>query len=242
MKPDSVENFMNSITIYSDLICPWCYIGKRRMEDALRQLPGGANVSWHPFQLNPDMAREGMNRKVYRSNKFGNWERSLAMDAQVTDVGKSVGIEFRYDLQSNTPNTFDSHRLVWFAGVHGVQDSVVEALFRGYFCEGVNFSERKNLLRVATSAGLNEAKAELFLESDEGVAEVRFEEQCARKLGISGVPFYVINKSIAFSGAQPPEMFIEAFCRAKELPREASQIGINEETDGCGPDGCKVPQ
>jgi predicted DsbA family dithiol-disulfide isomerase len=233
---------MHSITIFSDLICPWCYIGKRRMEEALRQLSGGADVSWRPFQLNPDIPREGVDRKVYRTKKFGSWERSLAMDAEVTEVGKSVGIEFRYDLQSNTPNTFDSHRLVWFARVHGVQDFVVEALFRGYFCEGVNFSERKNLLQVAASAGLDAAKAELFLASDEGAAEVILEEECARKLGISGVPFYVINKSIAFSGAQPPEMFTEAFRRAEELPKEASHIGVNEETDGCGPDGCKVPQ
>lgn len=233
---------MNSIVVYSDLICPWCYIGKRRMEAAIRQLPDGAKTSWHPFQLNPEMPREGMNRRVYRSKKFGSWEHSQTMDAQVTAVGKSVGIDFRYELQTNTPNTFDSHRLVWFAGVQGVQDSVVEAFFRGYFCEGVNFSERKNLLQVSASAGLDAAKAELFLASDEGAAEVLFEEQCARKLGISGVPFYLFNKSIAFSGAQPPETFIEALRRAKDLPGEASHITSDDETDGCGPDGCKVPQ
>ena len=112
---------MNSIAIYSDLICPWCYIGKRRMEEALRQLPAETQVSrsWHPFQLNPEMPRDGVNRKMYRSKKFGSWERSQAMDAQVTAAGKSVGIEFRYDLQTHTPNTFDSHRLVWLAGTSG---------------------------------------------------------------------------------------------------------------------------
>ena len=100
---------MNSIAIYSDLICPWCYIGKRRMEEALQQLPAATQVSrsWHPFQLNPEMPREGLNRKMYRSKKFGSWERSRAMDAQVTAAGKTVGIEFRYDLQTHTPNTFD---------------------------------------------------------------------------------------------------------------------------------------
>jgi predicted DsbA family dithiol-disulfide isomerase len=105
-------DIMNSITIYSDLVCPWCYIGKRRMEEAARQLPAGMQVScsWHPFQPNPDIPREGLNRKMYRSKKFGSWERSHAMDAQVAAAGKSVGIEFRYDLQTQTPNMFDSHR------------------------------------------------------------------------------------------------------------------------------------
>ncbi len=141
---------MNSIAIYSDLICPWCYIGKRRMEEALQQLPAATQVSrsWHPFQLNPEMPREGLNRKMYRSKKFGSWERSRAMDAQVTAAGKSVGIEFRYDLQTHTPNTFDSHRLVWLAGTSGVQDAVVEALFRAYFCEGVNFADPQKLIEV----------------------------------------------------------------------------------------------
>lgn len=188
------------------------------------------------------MPREGMDRKVYRSKKFGSWERSQGMDAQVTVVGKSVGIELRYDLQTNTPNTFDSHRLVWFARTLGMQDAMIEALFRGYFCEGINFSERRNLLRVATSAGLDAAKAEHFLTSDQGSSEVVFEEQCARKIGISGVPFYVINKAIAFSGAQPAETFIEATRRSNELQSEASHAGMNDDGEDCGPDGCKVPQ
>ncbi len=232
---------MNSIAIYSDLICPWCYIGKRRMEAALRQLPGGAQVSWHPFQLNPEIPREGMNRKIYRSEKFGSWEYSQTLDAQVVATGKTVGIEFRYDLQTHTPNTFDSHRLIWLAGVRGVQDAVVEALFRGYFCEGVNFSERKNLARIAGAAGLDAAEVEHFLAGEEGSAEVVFEEQCARKLGISGVPFYVINKATAFSGAQRPETFLEAFRRSQTPTKEASQVD-DDNAGGCGPEGCKVPQ
>jgi predicted DsbA family dithiol-disulfide isomerase len=211
------------------------------METALRQQPGGAQVSWHPFQLNPEMPREGMNRKIYRNGKFGSWERSRALDAQVVATGKTVGIDFRYDLQTHTPNTFDSHRLVWFAGVRGVEDAVVEALFRGYFCEGINFFERKNLARVAASAGLDTAEVERFLASEEGSAAVVFEEQCARKLGISGVPFYVINKAMAFSGAQPSETFLEAFRRSQTPPNEAS-YSDDDKADGCGPHGCKVPQ
>src|SRR5258708_29158799 len=147
-KTQPKDDTMNSIAIYSALICPWCYIGKRRMEEALRQLPAHTQVSrsWHPFQLNPEMPREGLNRKMYRSRKFGSWERSQAMDAQVTAAGKSVGIEFRYDLQTHTPNTFDSHRLGWLGGTSGPQDSGGRAFVRPYFLGGVNFAAPRQLL------------------------------------------------------------------------------------------------
>src|SRR5258707_10079104 len=232
---------MNSIAIYSDLICPWCYIGKRRMEEALQQLPAATQVSrsWHPFQLNPEIPREGLNRKMYRSKKFGSWERSQAMDAQVTAAGKSVGIEFRYDLQTHTPNTFDSHRLVWLAGASGAQDSVVEALFRAYFCEGVNFADQRKLIEVGVSAGMDAAELKRFLVGKDGASAVREEEQRARMLGISGVPLYVINEAVSFSGAQPAETFLEAFrtTSAKKL--------VSDNPDGaaqsCGPDGCELP-
>src|SRR5258707_9570694 len=202
---------MNSITIYSDLICPWCYIGKRRMEEALRQLPADMQVSrsWHPFQLNPDMPREGLNRKLYRSKKFGSWERSLALDAQVAAAGKRVGIEFRYDLQTHTPNTFDSHRLVWLAGTSGAQDAVVEGLFRAYFFEGGNFSDSHKLIEVGASAGMDAAELKRFFASDEGASAVREEERQARMLAVSGVPFYLVNEAVSFSGAQPPEPFMD---------------------------------
>src|SRR5260370_40193352 len=144
---------MNSIAIYSDLICPWCYIGQRRMEEALQQLPAATQVprSWHPFQLNPEMPREGLNRKMYRSKKFGSWERSRAMDAQVTAAGKSVGIEFRYDLQTHTPNTFDSHRLLWLAGTSRGQDPRVEGLFPAYFSEERKLARPHNIIEVWAS-------------------------------------------------------------------------------------------
>ena len=233
---------MNLIAIYSDLICPWCYIGKRRMEEALRQLPAGTQVSrsWHPFQLNPDMPREGLNRKMYRSKKFGSWERSQAMDAQVTAAGKSVGIEFRYDLQTHTPNTFDSHRLVWLAGISGVQDAVVEALFRAYFCEGANFSDQKKLIEVGMSAGMDAAKLKHFFASEEGVSAVREEEQRAKILGISGVPLYVINEAVSFSGAQPADTFLEAL-RTTSVKKSASE-NPDDSVQTCEPDGCAVPK
>lgn len=231
---------MNSIEIYSDLICPWCYIGKRRMEEALRQLPADSQVSrsWHPFQLNPEMPHAGLNRKMYRSKKFGSWERSQALDEQVTAAGKSVGIEFRYDLQTHTPNTFDSHRLVWLAGISGVQDAVVEALFRAYFCEGVNFSDPQSLIEVGASAGMDAMELKRFFLGGEGAAAVREEEQRARMLGISGVPLYVINEAVAFSGAQPAETFLEAL--GTTPVRKPVSDNADDTTQTCGSDGCDV--
>ena len=235
-----MDDTMNSIAIFSDLICPWCYIGKRRMEEALRQLPADTQVSrsWHPFQLNPEMPRAGLNRRMYRGKKFGSWERSQAMDAQVTAAGKSVGIEFRYDLQTHTPNTFDSHRLVWLAGTSGVQDAVVEALFRAYFCEGVNFDDPQKLIEVAVSTGMDAARLNRFFASDEGASAVRDEEQRARVLGISGVPLYVFNETVSFSGAQPAETFLEAL-RTTPVKKPASN-NPDDAAQSCGTDGCDV--
>ncbi|MDB6068691.1 MAG: DSBA-like thioredoxin domain protein [Pedosphaera sp.] len=210
------------------------------MEEALRQLPPNTDVSrsWHPFQLNPEMPREGLNRKKYRSRKFGSWEQSQALDAQVTAAGKSVGIEFRYDLQTHTPNTFDSHRLVWLAGTSGVQDAVVEALFRAYFCEGANFADPQKLIEVGTSAGMDAAKLKRFFASGEGASAVREAEQRASMLGISGVPLYVVNEAVSISGAQPAETFLKAL---RATPARKSVSGNPDDAaQACGTDGCGV--
>ena len=214
------------------------------MEEALRKLPPNTVVSpsWHPFQLNPDLPREGLDRKIYRSKKFGSWERSQAMDAQVAVAGKDVGIEFRYDLQTHTPNTFDSHRLVWLAGVSGVQDVVVEALFHAYFCEGANFSDRKKLIGIGVSAGMDASCLERSFASHESASAVREEEQQARRLGISGVPFYLINKAGSFSGAQPAETFLDALRRTQLSDKKLANGSLEDAGQACGPDGCEVPK
>ena len=214
------------------------------MEEAVRQLPSKTAVfrSWQPFQLNPERPREGMNRKMYRSKKFGSWDRSQAMDAQVTAAGKTVGIDFRYDLQTHTPNTFDSHRLVWLAGTSGVQDAVVEALFRAYFCGGANFSSQARLIEVGASAGMDAAELKRFFASEAGASAVRDEEQRARMLGISGVPLFVINEAVSFSGAQPAESFLDALRQTKLPVKKPADVGLNDEIQVCGPDGCEVPR
>jgi predicted DsbA family dithiol-disulfide isomerase len=122
---------MLTIDIYSDVICPWCYIGKRRLEKGLAGQ--SATVRWHPFELNPDMPREGVERRAYRIKKFGSWERSLELDANIVRAGQDEGLAFNFGKMARTPNTFDAHRIIWLAGARGVQDAVVEALFKAYF-------------------------------------------------------------------------------------------------------------
>src|SRR5207253_10603284 len=133
----SVVVMMLHIEVISDVICPWCYIGKRRLEKAVVTLDGlhEVRVRWLPFQLNPSMPKEGISRREYRTRKFGSWERSKELDAKVISVGKDEGIDFAFDRIERTPNTLDAHRLIWLADKEGVQDAVVESLFLAYFIE-----------------------------------------------------------------------------------------------------------
>ena len=145
-----------AIDVISDVICPWCYIGKRRLEKAIAAFDGKqeVRVRWLPFQLNPTMPKEGISRKEYRIRKFGSWERSLELDAKVVAVGETEGIHFAFDRIERTPNTVDAHRLIWLADQQGCQDAVVEALFRAYFTEGRDISNRQTLIDVVAEAGL----------------------------------------------------------------------------------------
>jgi predicted DsbA family dithiol-disulfide isomerase len=214
------------IEIYSDLICPWCYIGKRRMQAGLKLL--GEEVTpkivWRPFQLNPDMPIEGMNRKNYRTKKFGSWERSLTMDAEVTATGKSLGIEFNYHKVLMTPNSLAGHRLLWWAEQQNHQDRLAEALFRAYFTEGRDVGRHDVLVEIAAEVGLPQADARTFLDSEAGKKEVDEEALRGLKLGLQGVPFFVVNDVPALSGAQMPQTFLEVFQQA--LGKGAPQCGV----------------
>ena len=200
---------MLTIDVISDVICPWCFIGKRRLEKALNGRP--AAVRWHPFQLNPDMPGEGLDRRSYRIGKFGSWERSQELDARVAAAGEGEGIVFRFDRMARTPNTLHAHRIIWLAGERGVQDAVVEALFQAYFTEGRDLSDRATLAGIAAEAGLDRAEVNGLMAGDGGLDVVRAGEEQARRLGVSGVPFFVVNGRVALSGALPPELFRQAF-------------------------------
>jgi len=200
------------LSVVSDAICPWCYIGKRRLEQAFALMDGASQfrVAWRPFELNPQMPKAGIERREYRMRKFGSWERSLQMDAQLREVGNSVGITFRHDLMKRTPNTFDAHRLIWLAGVLGAQDAMVETLFRGYFSEGRDIGDARALSELAGEVGIDRARAEAMLAGTEGSAEVAADEEVAMRAGLSGVPTFVLGGRVLFSGAQPPEVIARA--------------------------------
>jgi len=199
------------IDIVSDVICPWCFIGKRRFERALAELPAGAlEVGWRPFQLNPDMPREGMDRADYLRAKFGNERGGHRYDA-VIDAGREEGIAFDFDAIKRTPSTLDAHRLIRYAGMHDRQDAVVEALFRAYFTAGRNIGDAAVLAAVAGEAGLEAGAVAAHLASEEDVAAVRAEDDFARQVGIHGVPCFIFERKYAISGAQPPEVFRQVY-------------------------------
>ena len=199
-----------AVDVISDVICPWCYIGRRRLEKAVAAFDGPVKVRWLPFQLNPTMQKEGISRREYRRKKFGSWERSQELDARVVAVGEAEGIHFAFDRIERTPNTFEAHRLVWLADKEGVQDAVVEALFRAYFTEGRDISHRQTLLDVVADAGLERQRAEAVLNSDDGMEAIKEVEGLSRRFRVDGVPFFIVNNKITLSGAQPPDAFQEA--------------------------------
>jgi predicted DsbA family dithiol-disulfide isomerase len=216
-----------TIDVTSDVICPWCYVGKRRLEEAIA-LAGRSDVRvrWHPFQLNPQMPKDGMDRRQYRTAKFGSWERSLALDAQVTEAGRGDGIPFAFDKIERTPNTLDAHRLIHLAGEEGMQDAVVEAIFRAYFVEGRDISQTAVLLDVIAGAGLNRLRAEAALGRVVRWAAIRASEELAHRSGVQGVPYFLINNTLALSGAREPSAFLAAFEQAKVSTQPASEEGF----------------
>jgi predicted DsbA family dithiol-disulfide isomerase len=195
------------IEVVSDVVCPWCFIGKRRLGKALALLdrPDVA-VRWKPFQLNPGAAKQGMDRQAHRAQKFGSLTRARELEARVAAVGAEEGIEFRFDRIQKIPNTFEAHRLIWFAGQEGLQDAVVERLFRAYFINAEDVGEVDVLKRIGRKSGLDAARLdELFAESF-GTEELIADEKAARLLGVDGVPTFFVDGEPVTSGAHKPEL------------------------------------
>lgn len=203
---------MISIDLFSDPICPWCFIGKRRLEDALSTRPDiEIEINWHSFQLNPMMPRDGMEREEYLALKFGNPDNARRLYDNISGVGELAGIQFEFDRIKITPNTIAAHRLIRFATRSRAQDKIVEQLFNAYFLDGQNIGDIEILITLSAEAGLNSDETAVFLESDEDVDAVKSEDMQARQLGIQGVPFYILNQQYAVSGAQEPEAFYPLF-------------------------------
>ncbi len=206
-----------SIAVFSDVICPWCYVGKRRLEAALAGpgMPVAAGFHWLPFELNPEMPPEGVTRQAYREAKFGA-ARSAELDRTMGETGRELGISFAFDRMQRTPNTRLAHRLIWEAGRQGRQDEIVEALFHGYFEEALDIGAPEVLRQLAAAAGLEAPGVDRALtEADSLNAVVELEQQGYR-LGIQGVPFFILSQKYAVSGAQPPEFWTEALPRIAE--------------------------
>lgn len=199
-----------TIEVYSDVVCPWCYVGKRRLERALVQWHGSVKgpIAWRPFQLNPTMPQGGMDRTAYLEAKFGSTDAFKRLEEHVLEAAREERIAFAFERIARTPNTFLAHRLIWYAARQDRQDAVVDALFRGYFEEGEDIGSSTTLVRLAQRAGLEGTDVERFFQTEEGTAEVKAEEAAGHRLGIRSVPYFVVNRAYGISGAQPVERFV----------------------------------
>ncbi len=205
------------LQIYSDTICPWCLIGKRRLERALAQRPQpDLEVTWHAFQLNPEMPAGGMDRRRYLELKFGGGEGARQVYGQIEQAGASEGIGFNFEAIQRTPNTIDSHRLIRWAGREGRQSAMVEGLFAAYFFDGRDIGDPETLVAVAEAVGLDPAEAQALLASDQDLEAVRGEDAEARRIGIQGVPTFIWSGRYVLSGAHPPEVLLQLFDLGRE--------------------------
>ena len=212
------ENTCVQIEVYSDTICPWCFIGKRRFERALVERPDvKVDLTWMPFQLNPDMPPDGMEREAYLSLKFGGTERAQDVYTPIEQAGVEEDIEFRFKAMQRTPNTLGSHRLIHYAKERTLdQDRVVEALFAAYFSRGEDIGDVEVLVECALQAGLEADTVRDYLVSETDKEQIRTQDVIARQMGIQGVPFFVFARKYAVSGAQSPAVFVQVFDTLRE--------------------------
>jgi predicted DsbA family dithiol-disulfide isomerase len=192
------------ISVISDVVCPWCYLGKRRLERALEETGVEAEITWLPYELNPDMPSGGMPRADYRARKFGA-ERGAELDAQMRERGADEGVTFAFDRMSRTPNTRRAHALIARAGELGLGDAMAEELFRVYFEEGADVGDTATLIAAAGVVGIDEAAAREIIDDNAIIQSVAALEARAAQMGVSGVPFFIIQDKFAVSGAQPAE-------------------------------------
>jgi predicted DsbA family dithiol-disulfide isomerase len=209
-----------SIDIISDVVCPWCYLGQRRLQLALEQLAGSvsADIAWKPYQLDPNVPPEGIDTFDYLAKRIGGADQVRKSHAMLNTLGAEIGLPFALDKAKIFPNTMDAHRLIHWAGLvsPAVQDKVARALFAANFVGGENVADHAVLLKIATDAGMDRGKVETLLagEEDRDVIEAEIVE--AQRMGVSGVPFFVVNGKYAISGAQGVEVFVNALSQIAE--------------------------
>lgn len=225
------------IDVWSDIACPWCYVGKRRLEEAQRALPEDSlEIVWHAFELDPAAPREHDDSPYVErlAKKYGaTLTHAEAMISRMTETARLDGLEFNFE-RIRSGNTFDAHRVVHLAGERGKQDAVSERMFRAYMTEGEPIGDPETLVRLASEAGLEQAEVRAMLAGDALVNEVREDEAMAHEMGIRGVPFFVIDGKYAVSGAQPAEVILRAIKDA----RASHEPAVLAEGGACGPEGC----
>ena len=211
-----------TVDVVSDIVCPWCFIGKRRLEVAIARLRVDEpdlpiEVRWHPFQLNPELPPEGVDRRQYLETKFGGPDKARQVYARVEAAGETADIAFAFDAIERQPNTLDAHRLIAWAQTRreGDSEALVENLFRAYFVDGRYVGDRDELIRLAADAGYDADDARAMLASDELRDVVAEADRRARDLGVSGVPFFIFGGTTAISGAQEPEALLDAIAQAR---------------------------
>ena len=210
------------ITVISDFICPWCLVAETRLNKAIKQLDTDIDIKriWYPYELNPTMPEAGIERKTYRTGKFGSWEYSQQLDAQTIQATKGDGINFRYDLMKKTPNTLKAHRLTWLAASSDKATEMATRILKAYFTEGKDITDIETLAKLAADVGINEQKAKDFLHTDIGIQEVRGLEKQAASSGIRSVPTIKIGREIIVGG-QSVEVFLAALQNARMLLTKA---------------------
>ncbi len=201
---------MVKLDILSDPICPWCYIGKTYLDRALEARPDHPfAIEWHPFQLNPDMPAEGMDRRTYLEAKFGGPEGAAQVYGRIADTAKAAGLAIDFDAIQRTPNTIDAHRLIHWSGLEGRQTATVTRLFKAYFENGQDIGDRAVLLDIAEGVGLDRAMIERLLDSDADIEDIRTRDAHARERGVTGVPTFVLANTHVLPGAQPTELWTQ---------------------------------
>lgn len=201
---------MVTLDIFSDPVCPWCYIGKAHLDRALSQRPDHPFViAWHPFQLNPDMPREGRDRAGYLEKKFGGREKAAAIYARVEQAAVEAGLEIDFAAMKRMPNTLDAHRLIHWAGIEGRQTAVKSALMRAFFREGRDIGDPATLTAIAGAAGMDEAVTARLLASDADRDDILARDQDARRKGVNAVPTFLVARQYVVQGAQPPEVWAQ---------------------------------
>lgn len=204
------------IDVISDVMCPWCYIGKKRLEKAIKSVPDiQVDVRWHPYQLDSTLPPEGKDRATYLNEKFGGAERAEAAYERVRQAGREEGIPFAFEKIEVSPNTLDAHRLILWSRSDDLQDDVVERLFRAYFVEGRNLAKSETLVQISAEAGMQSDLVEQLFETDSDLAKLKRQIEQASEMGVTGVPFFIIDGRFALAGAEDPATIAAALQHAE---------------------------